>query len=100
MLALHEAGPISTLIEGGATGADAIAREWAECHPEVEHVRVDADWERHGKAAGPTRNVIMLRVHKPDLVLAFHKDLHRSKGTRDMVIRALKDGVRTKIFER
>ena len=30
---------------------------------------------------------------KPDLVVAFHSDLERSKGTADMVRRARKEGI-------
>ena len=54
---------------------------------------------RYGRGAGPRRNRQMLDEN-PDisLVLAFHEDLGRSKGTRDMVRRSEKKGIRTKII--
>lgn len=47
----------------------------------------------HGKPAGILRNQRMLDESKPDLVWAFHDDLENSKGTKDMVARALKAGL-------
>lgn len=78
-----------TIIEGGATGADRLARSWAA---DTGHAleTCPADWATHGKAAGPIRNQRMLDVHKPDLVLAFAG----GRGTADMVRRARRAGVR------
>jgi len=44
-----------------------------------------ADWEKYGKASGPIRNRKMFKLGQPDLVLAFHNDIYKSKGTNDMV---------------
>lgn len=52
-----------------------------------------ADWDKHGKAAGPIRNQKMLDEGKPDVVLAFHTDPMLGRGTRDMVRRAEKAGI-------
>lgn len=71
------------IVEGGAQGADALAREWAIATGADLH-QYEADWKRHGKAAGPIRNQRMLDESKPDLVLAFPG----GKGTADMVRRA------------
>lgn len=49
------------LIEGGANGADALARTWAAQHG-VQPLRADALWGFHRKAAGPIRNSAMVRV--------------------------------------
>lgn len=49
-----------------------------------------AKWKEFGRAAGPIRNQQMLDEGKPELVLAFHDDLENSKGTKDMVGRAMK----------
>jgi predicted Rossmann fold nucleotide-binding protein DprA/Smf involved in DNA uptake len=49
---------ISTLAEivsGGASGIDAIAKE-ASCYLGVTYTEFPADWNTHGKAAGPIRN--------------------------------------------
>lgn len=58
------------IIEGGATGADALAKAWA-IHNGVEYLTFYAMWNVHGKAAGPRRNQRALDEGKPDLVIAF-----------------------------
>jgi hypothetical protein len=57
-----------------------------------------ADWARFGRAAGPIRNQRMLDEGKPTLVLAFHNNIVESKGTKDMVKRARKAGIRVRLF--
>lgn len=79
-----------TIINGGATGADQIAREWWKARHVGELITVPADWKRHGKAAGPMRNQRMLDQYKPEIVLAFPG----GRGTADMVRRAKSAGVR------
>lgn len=74
---------ISLLVEGGAQGADRLAREWA-LHRKVPQRTFHADWKQHGKSAGPKRNQQMLDETKPDLVIAFPG----GAGTADMVRRA------------
>lgn len=83
------------VIEGGATGADEAAREWATARVEddVESITVEAEWDKHGKAAGPIRNIKMLDDHDPEFVLAFHNDLESSKGTKHCVTEAAKRGL-------
>ncbi len=44
---------------GDATGADAMARDWAD-HAGVCLEVFTADWDKHGKKAGPIRNAWML----------------------------------------
>lgn len=85
-----------TIIEGGAKGADFLARVWSKKN-NVSFVEYPADWKLHGKKAGPIRNRQMITEGKPDLVLAF---LHpNSIGTRDMV-RAAKDaGIETIVVD-
>jgi hypothetical protein len=86
---LHESrGPITVIINGGAHGADACARWWAESR-KVKCVTVPANWAEFGKAAGPIRNERMLRDFKPDMVVAFLG----GRGTKDMVRRAELAGV-------
>jgi len=86
-----------TIIEGGALGADAIARTWAnENYCGV--VTVKANWHLHGTAAGPIRNTEMLAKGRPDLVLAFPGGNGLEKGTGDMVRKARAANVRTKVY--
>ena len=42
------------------------------------------DWEKHGRAAGPIRNKLMLDEGRPDLVVAFPG----GRGTANMVKQA------------
>ena len=81
----------SQVIAGGCRGADALAIR-AACALGVPFREFPADWQRFGKAAGPMRNQQMLDEGGPDLVLAFHGNLEESKGTKDMVHRAIKQG--------
>lgn len=61
---------IKTIIQGGAFGADQLARGYAKLH-NIECITVQALWDLHGKAAGPIRNREML-VRFPDaIVIAF-----------------------------
>lgn len=77
------------VIQGGARGADQIAREWCRSR-EVPYDNYAADWNAHGKAAGPIRNQRMIDEGRPDLVLAFPG----GRGTADMVRRAKAAGVK------
>lgn len=71
------------VIQGGARGADALAKEWA-LNRKTGCVTFTADWRNHGLSAGPRRNAMMLRAGRPDMVLAFPG----GPGTADMVKRA------------
>lgn len=91
---LHEL-PLGRLIHGNCRGADKLAAEigrylgWkVEPFP--------ADWKALGKKAGPLRNRQMLD-EKPDLVLAFHAGIERSKGTADCVQEANRRGLKWKV---
>lgn len=76
------------IIAGGAPGADALAADWAGYRGVPKYI-FHADWEKHGKAAGPIRNQEMLDDGRPNLVLAFPG----GRGTADMVRRAKAAGV-------
>ena len=78
---------ITEIIEGGARGADACAHAWALLNG-VKCTTVNADWDKHGKAAGPIRNAEMLKL-KPDYVLAFEGGV----GTANMLKQARAAGV-------
>jgi predicted Rossmann-fold nucleotide-binding protein len=80
------------VIEGGATGADTLARNWATLHrgEDVALKTFEAEWRLHGRKAGPIRNRRMLIEGQPDLVLAFPG----GSGTSDMVGKAMAAGVR------
>lgn len=81
--AAHAANPIIEVIHGAATGADMLAAAWAAKRGVPERA-FPADWETHGKAAGPIRNRQMLDQGKPHIVIAFPG----GRGTRNMIEQA------------
>lgn len=87
ILASFGAGTV--VIEGMAPGADTMAGRAAR-RLGYELLEYPARWGIYGRAAGPKRNQQMLDEGKPERVYAFHNDIASSKGTRDMIARALK----------
>lgn len=99
-------GPITEIIEGGATGGDAIARAWSWQRLGRAPTSCPADWDnldapgaclkrrRNGSLynanAGFARNQSMLDEQRPDACLA----LPGGNGTADMVTRAKAAGLR------
>lgn len=90
------------VIQGWADGIDTWAEGIASSHRMMAPLPMRAQWERYGPSAGPKRNAAMRSVlltlgeHGYDTkVLAFHDRLNESKGTKDMVIRAVRAGVET-----
>ncbi|WP_218040227.1 DUF2493 domain-containing protein [Actinomadura sp. WMMB 499] len=86
-----------TLVHGNCpTGADKQADLWSEkaswpTRP-VKVLRYPAQWELHGKAAGPIRNQQMVDENlDADYVLAF--PLGESRGTRGCMEYARKEGL-------
>ena len=77
------------VIHGGAKGADQMAGQAAKAQG-LEVIECKPDWNLYGRAAGPIRNSTMLNEKKPDYVIYFTEDLSVSKGTKDMVSKALK----------
>lgn len=77
---LHLESCISRIVTGGANGADMLASDWAAMRS-VSYVKYPADWETHGRAAGPIRNQEMLNMEHPDLVVAFPG----GRGTANMI---------------
>lgn len=73
----------TTIIQGGAKGADFLAKAWAKYY-NVPSEEYPADWKKYGKAAGGIRNQRMIDEGKPNLVVAFPGGV----GTADMVRRA------------
>jgi YspA, cpYpsA-related SLOG family len=92
---LHAERAFTELMQGGARGADALARDWARSKGLKRYV-CEADWKRFGRSAGPKRNARMLEW-KPDLVVAF--PTAQSIGTWDMVRQARAAGVETIVVE-
>lgn len=92
------------IIHGGASGADKLAGEWAECfgvpfrefpanwtdlsHPDAV-IRTRPDGTKYDVKAGTRRNQRMIDEGNPDICIAFPGGV----GTADMVRRARKAGI-------
>lgn len=79
---------VTAIIHGGTSGADHLAGLWAHSEGLVPEI-YEADWHKHGLAAGPIRNQRMIDEGKPDLVIAFPG----GRGTADMIRRAKAAGI-------
>ena len=81
------------IVSGGAVGADKVGEEWAikeGYQPKV----FNADWNKHGRAAGILRNIEMgnYATH----LIAFWDG--KSKGTKHMIDYAKKKGLKVRII--
>lgn len=79
LYAIHMKNPITEIIEGGASGADTCARNFAN-KAGIKVTTVPAKWKELGNYAGFYRNNQMADM-KPDLVVAFPG----GKGTAMMI---------------
>lgn len=84
---LHLKRGVTCLVQGHATGADQLAREWAEARG-IPCQSYPADWRRFGNSAGPLRNQLMADAGA-DGVCAFPG----GTGTQDMTERARDAGI-------
>lgn len=97
---LHALLPITKLVHGAATGADALAQDWAKARgiPETGRqyeaqwkdidvpgavIRKHRDGSKYNVLAGYMRNQLMLYAEKPDLGVVFPG----GNGTDDMMDR-------------
>ena len=94
---LHKSTPegIQLLVEGASDevtgpykGADYWAHQWALAR-QVPCLRMRAEWEKHGRAAGPIRNGEMLKTYQLDYLLAFPG----GRGTANMIEQAERAGI-------
>ena len=87
-------GPkITTVVHGGCSGVDAMADFWASSN-ELDAQKFPADWEKHGKSAGPRRNQEMAK-HATHCIAIW--DGH-SGGTRDMIEKAVAAHLNTYVY--
>ncbi len=85
---LAQLPPGTIIIEGGAPGADLIARETAQALG-LHCAEVAALWGSYGRSAGHRRNQAMLDL-RPELVIAFPG----GAGTANCVFQARQRGIR------
>lgn len=84
----HKLFNIILIIEGGANGADSLAKRWA-LENNIEVHTEKAQWDVYGKSAGCIRNAKMAD-HKPDLCIAFPG----GRGTLNMISIAKQKSIR------
>ena len=81
---------ITEVVSGGCpTGADHYGELWAALNA-VPLRRFPADWNTHGKAAGPIRNAQMAGY--ADALIAVWDG--KSRGTKNMIELARKNGLK------
>ena len=81
------------IVQGGARGADALGSRFAEEH-QIPEKQFDADWATHGRAAGILRNLEMAKY--ATVLVAFWDG--KSRGTGDMINRALAWGLEVHVY--
>lgn len=82
------------VVSGGAKGADNLGEYWANRRHNTKATVFKADWDKHGKAAGPIRNAQMAEY--ADALIAFWDG--KSKGTKNMIDTALKEGLEVHVY--
>jgi 1-aminocyclopropane-1-carboxylate deaminase/D-cysteine desulfhydrase-like pyridoxal-dependent ACC family enzyme len=88
----NETYNLVALAHGNATGADTLAKEWAEQQKDISVVAFPVTWINNSivdKAAELKRNQEMLNRFKPDFVIAFEG----GTGTADMIKKAKQKNV-------
>lgn len=83
--------PTVVVIHGGARGADALAGELATARGLTVEV-FPAQWQNHGRGAGPIRNQQMIDDGRPTRAFGFRMP-GTSAGTDDMTRRLITAGI-------
>lgn len=94
LVALDKEHDQVTVLQGGAQGADRLARGWA-WKLGMGVLTVRPDWRKHGKGAGLKRNEKMADMG-PKLVLAYWDG--KSNGTRHMIQTARDRGIPVEVY--
>jgi YspA, cpYpsA-related SLOG family len=80
---------ITAVVSGGARGVDSLGERFAQ-ETGLQLFKFPADWDKHGRSAGPIRNRVMGDF--ADALIAIWDG--KSKGTRDMIEYATKKGLK------
>jgi hypothetical protein len=89
----HAGFEVSVVLSGAARGADRLGEEWAALRG-IPVERYPADWNRHGRAAGPIRNREMIR-HAEALLAIWDG---ASRGTADVIGAARQAGLQVYVY--
>lgn len=88
--AIHEfelADDVTELVSGASGNVDLAGEEWARGNG-IPIKRFPADWDKHGKAAGPIRNREMAEY--ADVLIAIWDG--KTKGTANMILEMHRQG--------
>jgi hypothetical protein len=83
---------ITAVVSGGARGVDAMGERFAT-EAGLELFKFPADWEKHGRAAGPIRNRVMAEFG--DALIAIWDG--QSTGTANMIKQATEKGLQVHV---
>ena len=87
------------IVSGHCVRADRLGEQYAENH-QVKCSVFPAEWKKHGRSAGPLRNSQMIRYASESdrpVVIAFVSP--RSRGTKDTVRKANREGMEVFVYE-
>lgn len=84
---------ITEVVCGGARGVDALGRSYAYSM-KIPVKLFPANWEEHGKSAGPIRNTLM--ADYADALIAIWDG--KSRGTGDMINKAKSKGLKVYVY--
>lgn len=87
------AAQITEVVSGKAPGVDTLGEQWAHARG-LPVVEFPADWDRHGKAAGPIRNEAMA-CYADALILVWDGV---SPGSANMLKIARQRGLRVYVY--
>lgn len=87
----------SVVLSGTARGVDVLGEQWA-ANKRIPLERYPADWNKHGKAAGPIRNQQMADAAGPGGALVAIPG-PGSVGTHDMIRRAKARGLKVYVHD-
>lgn len=79
------------IVEGSATGIDSLAKSYA-ISKNIKYKEFPADWNKHGRAAGPIRNKQMAEYS--DILIAFRYVDNPSRGTENMIRQAKENNLK------
>lgn len=85
------------IVEGGAKGADSMARAWANCCG-VAFKEFKPNWGKYGKAAGLYRNIEMVEFIRENGGRALYFWDGKSKGTKQCIDSAKKLEVPVRVW--
>lgn len=82
------------VLVGDAKGIDTLIIRYAKEY-NLEYTVFKADWDTHGKSAGPKRNREM--IENAQGLIAFWDNT--SRGTANAIKEAIKKGIKTKVIK-